>query len=53
MNGADTSPAIDAAAADFCLPADQRGIPRPLQNGCDLGALENEDIFGDGFDGVP
>lgn len=47
-----TSPAIDAGDVEFCLETDQRGVPRPLQAGCDLGAIENEDIFGDGFDGT-
>jgi len=34
------SPAIDAGHPDVCLEADQIGTPRPLGNGCDLGAIE-------------
>ena len=34
------SPAIDAGHPEVCLEADQIGRPRPLGNGCDLGALE-------------
>ncbi len=34
------SPAIDAGNDEVCLEADQLGAPRPLGNGCDLGALE-------------
>ncbi len=34
------SPAIDAGYPEVCPEADQIGTPRPLGNGCDLGALE-------------
>ena len=34
------SPAIDAGHQEVCPEADQIGRPRPLGNGCDLGALE-------------
>ena len=34
------SPAIDAANPAFCLPTDQRGVPRPQGAGCDIGAVE-------------
>jgi len=34
------SPAIDAGNAAFCLPADQRGVPRLQGKGCDIGAVE-------------
>jgi hypothetical protein len=37
-----TSPAVDAipAGAPFCDGADQRGIARPQNGGCDIGAVE-------------
>ena len=34
------SPAIDIGHAAACLPADQRGIPRPQGSSCDSGAYE-------------
>ncbi len=34
------SPAIDTAIKGFCKPIDQRGMPRPRGNGCDIGAYE-------------
>ncbi|MDE2637777.1 MAG: hypothetical protein OXI30_15550 [Chloroflexota bacterium] len=34
------SPAIDAGHPEVCPEADQIGRPRPLGNGCDLGAIE-------------
>lgn len=34
------SPAIDAGFPELCADADQIGTPRPLGNGCDLGAIE-------------
>ena len=34
------SPAIDAGYPEVCPDADQIGTPRPLGNGCDLGAIE-------------
>ncbi len=34
------SPLIDAGYPEVCLDSDQRGQPRPLGNGCDLGAIE-------------
>lgn len=33
------SPALGAGAAAYCLPVDQRGVPRPA-SGCDIGAIE-------------
>jgi CSLREA domain-containing protein/uncharacterized repeat protein (TIGR01451 family) len=38
------SPALDAADAAACPAADQRGIPRPLGAGCDIGALEHQPV---------
>ena len=37
----DHSPALDAADPEFCLPVDQRGMPRPHGEGCDAGAIES------------
>ena len=34
------SPAVDAGAAQGCPVTDQRGLPRPQGNGCDIGAFE-------------
>ncbi len=34
------SPAIDAASAQDCPKADQRGVARPQGSGCDVGAVE-------------
>jgi hypothetical protein len=34
------SPGRDAANPAFCLPTDQRGVPRPQGAGCDMGAVE-------------
>ena len=34
------SPAVNAGNATFCLATDQRGVPRPQGNGCDMGAVE-------------
>ncbi|MDQ3982368.1 MAG: hypothetical protein M3271_06765 [Actinomycetota bacterium] len=36
------SPAIDAAQAVNCPGGDQRGVPRPQGDGCDIGAFERE-----------
>ena len=36
----DGSQALDAADADFCLPTDQLGTPRPA-DACDIGAIES------------
>ena len=45
------SAAIDTANAVFCLDVDQRGYPRPLGAGCDVGATETGDvIFANGFE---
>ncbi|MBA4372886.1 MAG: hypothetical protein C0402_08475 [Thermodesulfovibrio sp.] len=38
------SPAIDAADAASCPPADQRGVVRPQWGGCDIGAYEYEPV---------
>lgn len=35
-----TSPVIDTANLDTCLPTDQRGLARPIGAGCDMGAVE-------------
>ncbi|HXD83025.1 MAG TPA: choice-of-anchor Q domain-containing protein, partial [Rudaea sp.] len=50
------SPAIDAAAnckdlASTTVTADQHGTARPQGNACDLGAIEADYIFVDGFGG--
>ncbi|HEX8105854.1 MAG TPA: choice-of-anchor Q domain-containing protein [Solirubrobacteraceae bacterium] len=34
------SPLLDAATADRCPPADQRGVTRPQGTACDVGAVE-------------
>ena len=34
------SPAIDASAAGSCLSLDQRGVPRPRGDSCDIGSYE-------------
>jgi hypothetical protein len=36
------SPARNAAAAEVCLPTDQRGPVRPQEGLCDIGAVEME-----------
>jgi hypothetical protein len=36
------SPAIDAASDPECPAADQRGVPRPQGEGCDIGSYERE-----------
>ena len=36
------SPARNAAASAACLPSDQRGIVRPQEGLCDIGAVEME-----------
>jgi len=47
------SPAIDAGDSNGCPATDQRGAPRPLGVGCDIGAVEGEtqppDSDGDGL----
>ena len=42
------SPAIDSAGSDKCFLNDQRGAPRPMLHGCDVGAFE----FGSDQDAV-
>lgn len=37
----DRSPAVDRAAAEFCLATDQLGVARPQGGGCDIGAIES------------
>ena len=37
----DLSPAVDAAAAEYCLGTDQLGTERPQGGGCDIGAIES------------
>jgi hypothetical protein len=34
------SPALEAADSAVCPPTDQRGAPRPIGRGCDIGAHE-------------
>jgi len=36
------SPAIDAGVDSLCPATDQRGLPRPLGAGCDIGAFERQ-----------
>jgi hypothetical protein len=36
------SPAIDNAEPTVCPPTDQRGLPRPVGAGCDIGAYERQ-----------
>jgi hypothetical protein len=47
------SPAIDAGNNNAVLATDQRGVPRTVGLGTDIGAFEvfDDDIFADGFDG--
>lgn len=52
------SAAIDAAtncndAANGPVAADQRGVPRPQGVACDIGAVESDRLFADGFEGIP
>ena len=52
------SSAVDTGSAETCPDTDQRGIPRPQLEGCDIGAVEyvsiDEDtIFRDSFDVPP
>jgi hypothetical protein len=44
------SPAVDAGGATCANPADQRGVTRPQGAGCDIGAVERDVIFQDGFE---
>ena len=45
------SSAIDAGGAGPCSVAtDQRGVPRPQGAGCDIGAVESDSLFSNGFD---
>lgn len=39
------SPAIDAGDNANCPPTDQRGVPRPQENSCDIGAYEASKAF--------
>lgn len=45
------SAAVNSADDGACPEHDQRGIHRPQGPHCDLGAVEVDRIFGDGFDG--
>jgi hypothetical protein len=46
-----SSPAIDAQPAAACaLTTDQRGQPRPQNRACDMGAVELDRIFANGFE---
>lgn len=38
------SPAIDVGNLSTCAAADLRGYPRPIGNGCDMGAYEREKV---------
>jgi hypothetical protein len=44
------SPVIDAGTSDLHLLTDQRGFPRVQGNATDIGAVESELIFRNGFD---
>jgi len=44
------SPVIDAANCEVGVPTDQRGVARPQGIGCDIGAVEVQTIFTDGFE---
>lgn len=49
----DGSPARDGGAPGTCSATeDQRGVPRPQQGACDIGALEflRDDVFASGFE---
>jgi CSLREA domain-containing protein len=43
------SPPHDAGDAGACPPADQRGVPRPQDAGCDIGAYESNFPCGNGM----
>jgi hypothetical protein len=43
------SPPHDAGDAGTCPPADQRGVPRPQDAGCDIGAYESNFPCGNGM----
>lgn len=51
--------AVDAGNDSTCADPDtvnsldQRGVRRPQGAHCDIGAVENDVIFGDGFEGMP
>ncbi len=49
---ADASPLVDAADLASCAATDQRGLPRPFNAGCDIGAVEiiPDLVFSDGFE---
>lgn len=55
MLPADASPAIDSGYNASCAATDQRGVPRPQGNECDIGAVEVvlDRVFADNFDGRP
>ncbi len=44
------SPVIDMANCEVGVPTDQRGVARPQGVGCDIGAVEVQTIFADGFE---
>jgi predicted outer membrane repeat protein len=46
------SAAIDSGDDGNCPATDQRGIDRPQGPHCDIGAIESERLFADGFDGA-
>lgn len=51
MSPLDGSPLINAANCEVAVTTDQRGIERPQNGGCDIGAVEVEAfIFADGFE---
>jgi hypothetical protein len=39
------SPAIDTGTGDGCPETDQRGVPRPQGEACDVGAVEYQRIY--------
>ena len=44
------SPAIDLGSNPANLTLDQRGVPRVENGRADIGAVESDDLFRDGFD---
>ncbi|MEM7113572.1 MAG: choice-of-anchor Q domain-containing protein [Chloroflexota bacterium] len=40
------SPALNGADSDACLAVDQRGVARPQEDGCDIGAVEMGNLGG-------
>ncbi len=53
MMPASGSPAIDSGNDATCRSDDQRGLARPLGAHCDMGAVESDEIFRNGFEALP